>query len=116
MLDTNRTTQTKTKPVIQLAIACPICLGRGKAMVPCYHPDPQQTTTIDVECGCADGVLTVTIGADWLEDPLADAIGEAVDNATRPMAHDDRDYLRDEVNTTETARDIVARLSLVVSK
>ena len=114
------TTRQRTK-IIQLAIDCPICFGKGAVAVPRHDGsmdngfrDPSGMYTADIECGCVEGKLQLKLDASWLEDPLADAVSEAVDDATRGMHHDDRDYLRDDVSTVAVARELIANLIIQV--
>lgn len=110
MLDTN----TRT---IQLTIECPICAGNGRVSVPSHdgstdrgYSDPSGAGMSDIDCGCMDGQLQITIKTRDVEELIAEAISDAVVDATRPMAEDDRDFLRDDVDEYRAASALVSKL------
>jgi hypothetical protein len=106
---------TKTRPAIQLEIECPLCNGSTWVGVPRPAISAEEMSLADVRCGCEGGRVTVRLDPMWLTDPLADAVTTAIDELTRNMDDDDRDFLRDDMSSEAVAKAILPRLVVTLS-
>lgn len=120
MLDLNRTTR-RARATIRLTVDCPVCRGSGQVALPTHdgstdhgHLDPAGATMVDEDCGCDAGEVTLLLDTEYIEDMIAVALEPAINHAVRGFDRDDREFLRDDISTSEAASDIMADLTITL--